>query len=69
MNSPHVSVELLSKAKELLKGKEFCNTKFLRRKLDITGIRAGAVYRALGWHQYGSASNTTSYKRDRKWKQ
>jgi hypothetical protein len=48
-SEPHVSQELLERARTLLRGTDRYNTKRLREDLNISGARAGAVFRALGW--------------------
>ena len=63
MREPHVSPELLQKADLFLQGKNFSNTRFLKKKLNISGCRAGAVFRRLGWKAYASTRNNRTYER------
>ena len=63
LRDPHVTPELLNKARLFLQGKNFSNTRTLKKKLNITGHRAGAVFRRLGWKAYSSTRNNRTYQR------
>ena len=62
---PHVSAELLHEADLFLQGKNFSNTRTLRKKLNISGQRAGAVFRRLGWLSYADTRNSRTYQRQK----
>ena len=63
LRDPHVSPELLQEARFLLQGKNFSNTRFLKKKLEISGCRAGAIFRRLGWKAYSNTRSTRTYQR------
>ena len=63
IRSPHVSLKLLQEARLFLQGKNFSNTRVLKKKLNISGQRAGAVFRRLGWKAYSSTRNNRTYQR------
>ena len=45
LRDPHVSAAILHEARFFLQEKNFSNTRTLRKKLNISGCRAGAVFR------------------------
>ena len=63
LRDPHVTLELLHDARLFLQGKNFSNTRVLKKKLNISGQRAGAVFRRLGWLPYSSTRNNRTYQR------
>ena len=63
LRDAHVSTELLHEADLFLQRKNFSNTRTLRKKLNISGCRAGAVFRRLGWLPYASTRNNRTYQR------
>ena len=60
---PHVSPELLERARYFLREKRFCNTRTLKNQFDISGVRAGAVFRKLGWEPYSNTRSSRTYRR------
>ena len=63
IRDPYVTPELKKEARLFLQGKNFSNTRVLRKKLNISGQRAGAVFRRLGWLPYSSTRNNRTYQR------
>ena len=63
LRDPHVSPELLHKASLFLHGKNFSNTRILTKRLNISGCRAGAVFRRLGWKAYSNTRSNRTYER------
>ena len=63
LREPHVTREHLNEARLFLQDKNFSNTRTLRKKLNISGCRAGAVFRRLGWKAYASTRNNRTYQR------
>jgi len=57
------NTELIAQAQELLDQKNFSNTKFLRKKLNISGVRAANLFKKLGWTPYATSSDYTTYRR------
>jgi len=63
LREPHVSQEQLQEATHALRGKNYSNTRFLKKHLSISGVRAGAVFRRLGWEAYSRTTSSRTYRR------
>ena len=63
LREPHVSAELLQQASHALQGKNYSNTRFLKKHLNISGVRAGAIFRRLGWVAYSHTRSSRTYRR------
>jgi len=58
--------ELIQHVQAYLKGHNFCSTKRLRRKFNISGTTAAVVLKACEFEPYSSIRNGKNYRRKKK---